>query len=60
MTLFVHESTQLPSTMKSPSRNMPIRTVMTAATLVERFAAIERNASLKKSLDSHLSAGRYP
>ena len=35
--------------MKSPSRNIPIRTVMIAATVVERFAAIERKASVKKS-----------
>jgi hypothetical protein len=42
--------TQLPRAMKRPSRNMPIRTVMTAATLVERFAPIDRKASEKKSL----------
>jgi hypothetical protein len=49
LTWFVQEMTQLPRAMKSPSRNIPIRTVMTAATLVERFAAIDRKASEKKS-----------
>ena len=46
---FVQEITQVPRAMKRPSRNMPIRTVMTAATDVERFAASERNASETKS-----------
>ena len=36
--------------MKRPSRNIPISTVIVAATVVERFAPMERNASLKKSL----------
>ena len=49
MTWSVHEMTQVPRAMKSPSRNIPIRTVMIAATVVERFAAIERKASVKKS-----------
>ena len=40
----------MPSAMKSPSRNMPISTVMIAATVVERFAPIERSASVTKSL----------
>src|SRR5690348_9332200 len=36
--------------MKSPSRNMPISTVMVAATVVERFAPRERHASDTSSL----------
>ena len=36
--------------MKRPRRNIPISTVIVAATVVERFAPMERNASLKKSL----------
>jgi hypothetical protein len=49
LTWFVHEMTQLPRAMKRPSRNIPMRTVMTAATVVERFPEIERNASVTKS-----------
>ena len=49
LTWFVQEMTQVPRAMKSPSRNIPMRTVMTAATVVERFAAIERKASVTKS-----------
>src|ERR687895_2610165 len=36
--------------MKSPRRNMPMRTVIVAAIVVERFAPIERIASPTKSL----------
>ena len=43
------ESTQVPRAMKSPSRNMPISTVMVAAIVVDRLAMAERQASLKKS-----------
>jgi len=46
----VHELTQEKRAMNRPSRNIPIRTVIVAATVVERFAPMERNASLKKSL----------
>ena len=46
----VHEFTQEKRAMKRPSRNIPISTVIVAATVVERFAPMERNASLKKSL----------
>jgi hypothetical protein len=36
--------------MKRPSRNIPISTVIVAATVVEMFAPMERTASLTKSL----------
>ena len=35
--------------MKRPSRNMPISTVIVAATVVETFAPSERNDSEKSS-----------
>ena len=37
----------------SPSRNIPIRTVIVAATVVESVAVIERNASARSKLDPH-------
>ena len=40
----------MPRAMKRPSRNIPISTVIVAATVVERFAPIERTASEKTSL----------
>jgi hypothetical protein len=46
----VHELTQEKRAMNRPRRNIPISTVIVAATVVERFAPMERNASLKKSL----------
>ena len=48
--------TQEKRAMKRPSRNIPISTVIVAATVVERFAPIERNASLKKSFALGISA----
>jgi hypothetical protein len=36
--------------MKSPSRNIPISTVIVAANVVERFAVIDDHASEKRSL----------
>src|SRR5438093_575790 len=39
--------THVPSATNSPSRNMPMRTVIVAATVVETFAISERHASLK-------------
>ena len=41
----LHESTHVPSAMKSPSRNIPISTVIVAANVVEMFAVIEDHAS---------------
>ena len=41
----------VPSAIESPSRNMPISTVIVAAIDVERFAPIERTASEKTSLN---------
>jgi hypothetical protein len=48
--------TQEKSAMKRPSRNIPISTVIVAATVVEMFAPIERTASLTKSLVRTYSA----
>jgi hypothetical protein len=45
--------------MKRPSRNMPMSTVIVAATVVEMFAPMERNASLKKSLALGISRYRW-
>ena len=39
--------------MNSPSRNIPISTVIVAATVVERFALIERTASPSDQLEPH-------
>ena len=39
------EIVQVPSAISSPSRNMPIRTVIIAAKVVERFAPRLRQAS---------------
>src|SRR5581483_3818867 len=44
-TWFDHDTVHVPSAMKSPSRNMPISTVMVAATVVDRFAPSDRHAS---------------
>src|SRR5258705_4795138 len=46
--------------MNSPSRNIPISTVMVAATVVERFAPSERHASETKSLNRPLNAVSAP
>ena len=54
-----HETTHVPSAMKSPSRNIPISTVIVAATVVERFAPIERSASEKSDADARHSLA-YP
>src|SRR5258708_16568636 len=50
LTWFDHETVQEPSAMKRPSRNMPISTVIVAATVVEMFAPSERHASETRSL----------
>src|SRR3954470_4321126 len=50
LTWFDHETVHVPSAMKRPSRNMPISTVIVAATVVERFAPRERHASETSSL----------
>ncbi len=42
--------------MKRPSRNIPMSTVIVAATVVEMFAPIERTASLTKKLGSSRTA----
>ena len=47
---------QEPRAMQSPSRNIPIRTVIVAATVVERFAPSERIDSEKSSLEPHSDA----
>ena len=39
--------------MKSPSRNMPISTVIVAAIVVERFAPSERTDSGEEELEPH-------
>src|SRR3954453_5252315 len=49
-TWFDHETVHVPSAMKRPSRNIPIRTVIVAATVVERFAPSDRHASDTSSL----------
>jgi hypothetical protein len=43
----LHESTQVPRAMNSPSRHIPISTVIVAANVVERFILIEAHASEK-------------
>ncbi len=45
MTWFDHETVQVPSAIKSPSRNMPMSTVIIAAKVVERLAPRLRHAS---------------
>ena len=50
LTWFDHETVHVPSAMKSPSRNIPISTVIVAATVVERFAPSDRHASETSSL----------
>src|SRR5476649_2175523 len=49
-TWFDQETVQLPRAMKSPSRNIPISTVIVAAIVVEAFAPSDRHASEKSSL----------
>jgi hypothetical protein len=48
--------------MKSPSRNIPMKTVIVAAAVVERFAPSDRHASEKSSrarpLKSRSSGGQ--
>src|SRR3954453_13179548 len=44
-TWFDHDTVHVPSAMNRPSRNIPISTVIVAATVVERFAPSERHAS---------------
>src|SRR4051794_1504673 len=60
LTWFDHETVHEPSAMKSPSRNMPIRTVIVAATVVERFAPSARHASLTRGLRPPLSVAPAP
>ena len=43
--LFDHDSTHEPSAIATPSRNIPISTVIVAANVVERLARIDRSAS---------------
>ena len=42
-----HDTSQVPSPMKTPMRNIPMRTESADATVVETFAPIERSASAK-------------
>src|SRR6266404_914979 len=60
LTWFDHDTVHEPSAMKSPSRNMPISTVIVAATVVDRFAPSERHASLTSSLKRPLSVSSAP
>jgi hypothetical protein len=46
----LQETTQEPNAMKSPSRNIPIRTVTVAASVVDTFAPSERSDSATMSL----------
>src|SRR6185437_6653448 len=45
----LQESTHVPSAMNSPSRHIPIRTVIVAAKVVDRFIRIEDHASENNS-----------
>src|SRR5438132_1081911 len=45
LTWFDQETTYVPNATKRPSRNMPTRTVIVAATVVEMFAPRLRHAS---------------
>ena len=54
-TWFDHDTVQDPSAMNRPSRNIPISTVIVAATVVERFAPSERHASETSSFTRPLT-----
>ncbi len=54
-----HETSQVPSPMKTPMRNIPMRTESADATVVETFAPIERSASAK-SVRSFVILPRTP
>jgi hypothetical protein len=54
-----HDSTHVPRAMKRPSRNIPMRTVIVAATVVERFAVRERSDSAK-TMRKRLTRCRSP
>src|SRR5262245_54333702 len=54
-----HETTQDPSAIRSPRRNIPIRTVIVSANDVERFDPIDRKASDTTSF-SRLVTGESP
>src|SRR3954469_7639689 len=60
LTWFDHETVHVPSAMNRPSRNIPISTVMVAATVVERFAPSERHASETRSLKRPLTVSSAP
>jgi hypothetical protein len=49
LTAFDQDTTHVPSAIASPSRNIPISTVMVAANVVERLARIDRSASATRS-----------
>src|SRR5882672_940086 len=60
LTWFDHETVHEPRAMKRPSRNIPISTVIVAATVVERLAPSERHASLTRSLKRPLRVPSAP
>jgi hypothetical protein len=53
------DSTHVPSAMKRPSRNIPMSTVIVAATVVERLAVSERIDSAK-TMRNRLTRFRTP